>query len=176
MKRLNIGSGKVRYDGYVNIDIEPSHEPDICGDVLTMEFEDVDVIYGCHFFEHLAFPYDAVKCLELFYKWLKPGGILRLAVPDLGKAAAQYVGGGSLKELYGEDFKGYYYKDTPCERFNFFVKAWGHQICYDFGLLSSLLADAGFKNIERKNAQKSIIPEFSHDRFESESLYIEAIK
>jgi predicted SAM-dependent methyltransferase len=85
--KLHLGSGKIKLDGYINVDIEPSHEPDVIGDMLQMDFKDVDVIYLCHSYEHLRFPDDAVKALELFYKWLKVGGILRLAVPDLELAA-----------------------------------------------------------------------------------------
>lgn len=174
--KLHIGSGKIRIDGFTNIDIEPSHEPDIVGDVLTMDFENVEVIYACHFFEHLRFPEDAVKCLDLFYKWLRPGGILRLAVPDLELAAKAYANGSDLKFLYGGDFKGYYYMDTPAERFNFFVKEWKHSICYDYDLLWRILNNAGFKYIDKKQANHSNIPNFESDRFISESLYIEGFK
>lgn len=176
MKKLHVGSGKIIMDGYINIDIEPSHHSDICGNILDMDFVDVDVIYGCHFYEHLLFPVEAVDCLNLFHKWLKPNGILRLAVPDLELAAKAYANGSNLKFLYGEGFNGFYYKDCPAERLNFFVKSWNHQMCYDFNLLRELLTDAGFRNIEKKKANESAIPSFNHDRFISESLYVECIK
>ncbi len=173
---LHVGSGKIRIPNFINIDIEPSHEPDICGDVLTMGFENVDVIYSCHMFEHLSYPNDAVKCLELFYKWLKPGGILRLAVPDLELAARSYVSGNDMKFLYGESFKGYYLHDTACERFNFFMKEWEHQLTYDFNQLRLMLSNAGFSLVEKKQPNQSGIPNFNFDRFISESLYVETIK
>lgn len=175
---LHVGCGPIKLNGYTNIDIEQSHNPDICGDILTMDFEDVDVIYGCHFFEHLSYPVNAVKCLSLFYKWLKLDGVLRLAVPDLMKAAHAYAKGYDMRFLYGQNFKGYYYKDTPAERLNFFVKAWEHQMCYDADLLYHLLRDAGFEvgKIKPKMPNESKIPDFSHDRFISESIYVEAIK
>lgn len=165
-------------DGWVNMDISDIHKTDVCADVLKVDFYEnyFDAIYGCHGLEHIAYPENTVECLSRFYKWLKPNGILRLSVPDLNKAVSAYVGSGDLSRLYGKDFKGFYYKDTKAERLNFFVKEWQHTICYDFELLFLLLKDAGFSNIERMCANESAIPNFNHDRFISESLYVEAIK
>jgi len=179
MIKGHFGAGPIHLDGWWNIDIDRGHTHcEQHGDVLQTHFDDnhFDVIYSCHFFEHLSFPVDAVECLNRFYKWLKPNGIMRMAVPDLELAAKAYVNGSDLKFLYGADFKGYYHKDLPADRLNFFVKAWEHQCCYDFQLLSSMFADAGFKNIQKKNANESLIPSFNHDRFISESLFIEAQK
>ena len=178
MTKANIGCGPIYMDGWVNIDISSHHRTDICGDILQLHIDDntFDVILSTHMFEHLAYPVDAVECLNRFYRWLKPGGIFRLAVPDLERAANAYSAGSNLKFLYGGDFKGYYYKDTPCERFNFFVKAWEHQMCYDYNLLRELLKDAGFNIIEKREANVTHIPNFNHDRFISESLYVEAVK
>lgn len=175
-KRLHIGCGPIYLDGWTNIDISEGHRTDICGNVLEMNFEEVDVIYLCHVFEHFLFPDEAVKALSLFHKWLKPGCILRLAVPDLELGVFGYYIKKDLNFIYGDDFKAYYHRDTLCERLNFFIKAWDHKMCYDYELLSLLLADAGFKVIQKKQANESRIPNFTHDRFISESLYVEAIK
>ena len=176
MKMIQAGCGPIKLDGYINIDIEPSHNPDVCGDILTMDFEDVDVIYSCHMAEHLSFPFGMVKFLSLCHKWLKKGGILRLAVPDLELGVFGYYVKKDLNFLYGDEFKGYYYRDTLAERLNFFIKAWEHKFCYDYETLSLLIADAGFTVIQKKQANESAIPGFNHDRFISESLYVEAIK
>lgn len=179
MNKLHCGAGPIHLDGWINFDKGREHTHcEQHGDILQTHFDDnyFDVIYSCHFFEHLSYPVDAVECLNRFYKWLKPNGIIRMAVPDLMLAAKDYVMGGDLKFLYGGDFKGYYYKDNPAERLNFFIKAWEHQMCYSFSLLSELFVDAGFVNIQRKQANESLIPDFNYDRFISESLYIEAIK
>lgn len=178
MKQANIGCGPCYMDGWINIDISDKHKTDICGNVLQLELESnsFDSILLTHSFEHLQFPDDAVKALELFYKWLKPGGILRIAVPDLELAAKAYANGSDLKFLYGGDFPGYYYKDTPGQRLNFFIKAWEHTNCYDFTMLRLMLQDAGFEKIEKKQPNESAIPGFNHDRFISESLYAEALK
>ncbi len=178
MIKGHFGCGPIYMDGWINIDIDKNHKTDICADLLQTHFNDnyFDVILSVHCFEHLKFPVDAVECLKRFHKWLKPNGILRLAVPDLELAVNAYVKTGDLRFLYGGDFKGYYHKDCKADRLNFFVKAWEHQCCYDYELLGSMLYDAGFRNVEKKQANQSAIAGFNHDRFISESLYVECIK
>jgi predicted SAM-dependent methyltransferase len=162
-------------DGWVNIDISPTHKTDICGDVLKLDFTDADVIYSCHCIEHLEIA-DAQRAFNLFYQWLRVGGVLRLSVPSLELATNAYVTNSDMKFLYGSNFKGYYLYDTPCERFNFFMKEWEHKCIYDFAQLGLMLSNAGFMNIGKKQPNESSIVGFNHDRFIPESLYIEVIK
>lgn len=174
-QKLHIGAGPIYLDGWVNIDISTVHKADVYADVLTLDFSDVDVIYSCHCIEHF-FLKDAAKAFSLFHKWLKTNGILRLAVPSLELAAIAFVNGSDMKFLYGAEFKGYYLHDTPCERFNFFMKEWGHKLTYDFPQMQLMLTNAGFSNIQRKEPNESAIPDFDFDRFIPESLYVECIK
>lgn len=178
MIKGHFGCGPIYMDGWVNIDIDKTHKTDICADLLQTHFNDnyFDVILSVHCFEHLKFPDDAVEALNRFYRWLKPNGIIRLAVPDLELAVKAYSNGGDLSFLYVKDFKAFYHKDCKADRLNFFVKAWEHQMCFDYELLSSMFADAGFRSIKKMQPNESLIEGFSHDRMISESLYIEAIK
>jgi len=178
MKKANMGCGPIYMDGWVNVDISKEHKTDVCGDILQIHFGEniFDAILSTHSLEHFRFPDDTVECLSRFYRWLKPGGVLRIAVPDLELAVRAYVTTGDLKFLYSPDFKAYYHKDCKADRLNFFVKAWEHCVCFDYELLSSMFADAGFRNIQKKQPNESLIHGFSHDRFISESLYIEGIK
>lgn len=177
MKRLHIGCGPIKMEGYINLDIEQAHNPDIVADVRTINFDEqsMNIIYSCHCIEHLRIK-EAAWCFKNFYKWLVPSGVLRLAVPSLELAINAYTNGSDMKFLYGAEFRGYYVYDTPCERFNFFMKEWEHKCIYDYNQLQLMLTEAGFTNIQRKQANESAIPGFSHDRFISESLYVEAIK
>lgn len=175
MNMLSVGSGPIYMEGWTNIDISTQYKQDIYGDVLKMTFDNVDVIYSCHCIEHLSVS-DAAKFFELSYRWLKPGGILRVSVPSLELAAQAYVSGNDMKFLYGADFKGYYLHDTPCERFNFFMKEWEHKLTFDFPQMKLMLSNAGFTKIEKTGINMTAIPNFNHDRFISESLYVEAIK
>ncbi len=178
MNKLHWGNGGVYLDGWLNMDKSQTYKTDILGDILQSHFDDnrFDVIYSSHAYEHLLFPTDAVEALSRMYRWLKPNGILRLAVPDLELAVMAYTTTGDLSFLYGKDFKGYYHNDTKGERLNYFIRSWEHQFTYDFETLNRMFVDAGFKNIQKKQANESLIENFTHDRFISESLYIEAQK
>ena len=178
LKLLHAGCGTIYHEGWINLDINDTHKVDIKADILQTHFDEnsFDAIYSCHSFEHLRFPEDAVEALTRYYRWLKPGGVLRISVPSLEIAVKAYVGGSSLKFLLGEDFKGYYHKDMPGDRLNYFIKAFDHQVCYDFPLLSSMFADAGFVDIRNRQPNESLIPGFCHDRFIGGTIYIEATK
>ncbi len=48
-----------------------------------------DYVYMSHLLEHL-YPQGAIFCLREVYRVLKPGGIVRIAVPDLDRMVANY--------------------------------------------------------------------------------------
>lgn len=182
---LHVGCGPIKYPNteaweWTNIDIEPSHNPDLVLDCLklSVNFGEnyADWISTCHHIEHLDYPNDVLTFLKVARHTLKPGGIIRIAVPDLFKAAISYVGGSDMTFIYGKDHKGYYYKDCPAERFLYFMRAWSHTFVPDFGLMKDLLTEAGFVSIRECSPNDSEIDGFSYDRFISESLYMEAKK
>lgn len=182
---LHLGCGPIHLHSthdwkWINIDWEASHNPDLVLNCLELHdhFGDnsVDAVYGCHTLEHYKYPDDAISLINQCHHVLKPGGILRMAVPDLELAAKAYALGDDLKFIYGPDFKGYYKHDLPAERFHFFMTAWEHKIVYDFQLLSQLMKDAGFTSVRKCYPNDTEIPGFNSDRYISESLYIEAKK
>lgn len=184
-KGLHVGCGPIKILStpnveWTNIDIQSLFNPDICMDCLDIqdEFGDdsFDYIWTCHHLEHLKYPNETVEFLEQCYRVLKDNGILRIAVPDLEKVAEAYVEGSDLKFIYGDQGKFFYYKDTPAERFLYFMREWEHQICFDFDLLQDLLADAGFVIVGKRDPGVSNIQDFTYDRMISESLYVEAVK
>jgi predicted SAM-dependent methyltransferase len=177
---LHVGCGPIYIPGMTNVDIGTHFKTDVCGNVLELDFpqNSVEMIWSCHFLEHLEYPQGVVKCLALFNKWLKKGGLLRLAVPDLEKIAKYYVNKDkTLFEIYGNSVDDRYYKkNSRAERFMFFSRAWEHTILFDFELLSELLVDAKFVNVTKRESGKSKLGSWSHDRMQLETLYIEAEK
>lgn len=177
--KLHIGAGPIRYPGWVNIDIEPSHNPDVVCDCLKLGDlyapESVNYILSIHHLEHMAYPFGVLNCLIVAHWLLKPSGVLRLVVPDLMKVAKKYVAGEDLKDIYAGKF--YYHRDCPAERFMYFCREWKHTILFDARLLTSLLNEAGFSNIKVCEFGKSDTSELRGlDRFQSESLVCEATK
>lgn len=67
--------------GYVNHDLRRG---------IPFKTTVVDVVYSSHFLEHLEHRY-AMPFLQEVYRVLKPGGIVRLVVPDLETFASNYL-------------------------------------------------------------------------------------
>lgn len=180
MNKLHVGSGKIRYEGWVNIDNEAKHSPDYVMDARDIDMKfgvgTVDLIYGCHFLEHLPWPPGVQEFLLAAYRVLKPDGTLRLVVPDLMKVAKLYVVGDDLKGIYGPDFKveGI---DCAATRFMAFARGWQHTVLFDERLLRILMEQAGFVNVRVMPFGESDVQELRGlDRFESESLAIQGCK
>lgn len=177
MKKLHVGCGPCYLDGFYNVDLKEDVKTDFCGNLfdLTIDGGSVDLIWSCHMLEHLNYPDDVTACLNRFRKWLKPGGVLRLAVPDLRKVSEMYVRKDpNLFQLFRDVDPGYYVKDSLAERFMFFCRGWEHTILFDFDLLSRLLREAGFRDIKECRFGESRTGFWEHDRMEMESLYVEA--
>lgn len=114
--KLNLGCGYVRPQGWINTDSSlnaniqriPLIGKPIAKMLNTVEYDNdniiymnlnnpwqfhsnsIDTVYASHLFEHLS-----LKSSELFlkeaYRTLKPGGVLRLVVPDLYQIAKKYI-------------------------------------------------------------------------------------
>lgn len=176
---LHIGCGPIYINGMINIDSSPNYKTDICSSVFDLNFDEnsVDRIWACHFLEHLDYPIETVQCLNLFYKWLKSNGILRLALPDLKKIAYFYIHSpDKLHEIYVPDCGYYYKRNSFAERVNFFIKGWEHKMCFDFELINILLLDCGFRNIQEVGYNCTHFGIWNYDRYPSESFYIEVQK
>ena len=90
---LNIGCGRRYHEDWVNLDLETSDPSVIRHDVNEgIPFEDgrFAAVYHSHILEHLE-PADGRKLIQECYRVLKPGGILRVVVPDLECIARLYL-------------------------------------------------------------------------------------
>ena len=93
MKLLNLGCGS-RYDNtWTNIDFVSSNSNVIAHNLVSgipCEENSFDVVYHSHVLEHFTKD-DGNKFLMECYRVLKPGGIIRIAVPDLERIAKEYL-------------------------------------------------------------------------------------
>ncbi len=125
----------------------------------------VDIIYSSHFFEHL-FKDDAENLLKLCYGALKPGGIIRISIPDLSYAISLYAIGRKSEML--NDY--------------FFVEGKGsylarHKYMYDYQMIEEELQKANFSNIKRCEYKQGKVPDINIlDVYPDVSLFIEAEK
>jgi len=144
--KLHLGCGKVFIPGFIHIDIADFEHIDYQEPINDLSFtfkpNSVDYIYCCHALEYFD-RQEAEEALKEWYRVLKKGSLLRLAVPDFEAIIDIYRGYGDLEHrgilgpLYGrmKVNDGYIY----------------HKTTYDFDSLKKLLEKVGFKDIKRFN-------------------------
>lgn len=96
LKKLNLGCGEDKKEGYVNIDWNKEAKPDIIHDLNAIPYpfsaDEFDEILASHILEHLDKPFEIMKEL---HRILKPGGKLIVKVPHFsrGFTHAEHVHG-----------------------------------------------------------------------------------
>jgi predicted SAM-dependent methyltransferase len=116
MIKLNLGCGSVRPQGWINTDSSINaniQRIPLIGKLIARLFSSVeynrsnivymnlnkkwsyddnsiDIIYASHLFEHLSLRATDVFLKEA-YRTLKPGGVMRIVVPDLFQISKKYV-------------------------------------------------------------------------------------
>jgi SAM-dependent methyltransferase len=98
---INIGCGGTWHPDWMNFDVRPAHPAVYTLDAragLPFETGTVDACYSSHVLEHLRKD-DARKFLSECARVLRPGGTLRIVVPNLEAMAREYLG--LLEELRG---------------------------------------------------------------------------
>lgn len=100
--KLHIGTGKNYLPGFVNVDIFSTVRADVYADMTALPYprESFDLIYACHVLEH-SHRHMVLATLTHWRDLLKPGGILRLAVPNFAKCVEWYMKGGGLPSITG---------------------------------------------------------------------------
>lgn len=143
MQCLHLGSGRKRIPGYLNVDANQTEEPDILApidDLQGIETDSIDAIYACHVLEH-ARRENIGAVLGEWHRVLKPGGELRVAVPDFEAMVLLYVDQGvHLERLWGLFYGG---GKTVWDR---------HQVLFDYETLCTYLQRAGFHSLRKYDA------------------------
>lgn len=145
MLKLHLGCGKRNIPGFVHVDTDdfPHIDHRHAIDSLPMFAEGAaGLIYCCHAFEY----FDREAARAMLAEWLRvlePGGVLRLAVPDLDALIQVYEKYGELDRilgpLYGRmEVAG---ADGPCVLY--------HKTVYNFPSLQELLEGCGFTDVRR---------------------------
>lgn len=85
--RLNVGAGDHSDRRYTDIDLKTG------GDALKLPYDDnsVDEVYSAHLLEHFRGRDQVDAALAEWVRVLKPGGLLRVAVPDMAKLARKVL-------------------------------------------------------------------------------------
>jgi len=139
----------------------------------------VDAIYACHMIEHLDRD-EAWRFVEECRRVLRPGGVLRLAVPDLARLARLYANDGDA-----EAFMARLQVDLDRPRgllarlSRLLTGGRGHHWMYDGASLVRMLGDAGFAEAIVLPAGRTRIADPGRldlaERAE-DSVYVEAVR
>lgn len=137
--RLHLGCGDVHLEGWVNIDRR--YQPGVdrvenIGLLHRFEVGSVDEAYSCHALDHFS-RWEYPHVLKRWAALLKPGGILRISLPDFAWAAKRYRDGMLLRDLTGQLYAGQDYPDNV------------RHFAWDFPTAKYDLMNAGLTNIER---------------------------
>lgn len=139
----------------------------------------VDVLYSSHMLEHLD-RNEADIFIKEVLRILRPGGIVRLAVPDIKKQVAQYVKSGNADSFIEGTHLSVPRPASVAQRLrSLLIGGRQHQWMYDGDSLSVLLQKHGFQKTKVLDAGETMISNHREiDLYErsSESVYVEAKK
>ena len=146
---------------------------------LPLKNETVSILYSSHMLEHLD-RIEADNFLREAFRVLKPGGIVRIVVPDIKIQVEEYLASGDSDAFVAKTLLSVSRPRMFSQRLKLLlVGARHHQWMYDGKSLSGLLNQHGFVSAEIMPAGKTNIPEYEpldiNERAE-ESVYVEAEK
>ena len=175
--RLNWGCGGAGEPGWINSDIKEGARIDVPGDILAglpLDDASFDYVVSIHALPEL--PLDAqVPALTELRRVLKPGGVLRLALPDLLKGVDAYRRG---------DRDYFLVPDEDAEALG--AKLVTQLLWYGYSktlfvadFVEEMLRRAGFDDV-RHVAYRETTTEHAGitelDNREAESLFVEAVR
>jgi len=170
--KLNIGCGALRLDGWVNIDLV-GLPVDIAWDIrrpLPFADNSVDVVFHEHVMEHVC-GYDGYMMAKDSYRILKPGGVLRIVMPDARKYIDSYINPTSSNNILRQGHL------PPMLGLQDEFYGFNHRAMYDYETVELFLRTAGFGKVESSSFGKSRIdPPPDCDWRVKDSFYTEAVK
>jgi predicted SAM-dependent methyltransferase len=177
LRRLNWGCGDHVAQGWINSDVKQGAEVDLVADIkagLPLVSGGLDYAVSVHALPELPYP-ELVPALGELHRVLKPGGVLRLVLPDLDRAIDAYRRG-----------ENGYFKVDPHEIHSLGGRFIVQMLWYGYSrslftpdFAEELLEKAGFEQIRRcryRQTASAFAEIVELDNREDESLYIEARK
>lgn len=158
-RKLYVGCGKDRVDGYIHVDKRPLDGVNYVGDAWDIfpQFMDVDEIYSRHMLEHLT-SMEADYALRNWFKALKPGGKVHIVVPNLDFHCQQWLNAewseSSLHDKWSDarhGFSGLYGWQKQCDplKDDYDVSYWDvHKSGYNERRIRFLLERIGYDWVE----------------------------
>jgi predicted O-methyltransferase YrrM len=175
--RMNWGCGRHPVAGWLNSDIRSAPGVQLVGDIrdgLALADECLDYVVSIHALQTIPHP-DLVPVLQELRRVLKPGGVLRLGLPDLGRGVAAWQRG-------DRDYFQVPDEDASCLSGKLATQLvwYGYSVSlFTPEWIGELLERAGFASVHPCGFQatSSAIDEIvSLDNREAETLFVEAVR
>lgn len=178
--RINIGNGPFKHPGWINVDCRINFKSDDLTCDLRRKWPlrsgSAKYIFSEHVFEHFGYPHEIGHVLSECYRVLKPGGVLRVIVPN----ADRYL------RAYAENDQEFVHKvggdsATSLSLINTMMRENGfHRYAYNYEELESVLKRAGFANVSPSalgaSKHQDLNLDLNNGQRDLESLYVEAVK
>jgi predicted SAM-dependent methyltransferase len=159
--KISLGSGGVRFPGWLHVDADPQWQPDVVADLSQpLPFADdyADFLQSEDFIGQLSFA-QAREHLHDCHRVLKRGGVLRLLTPDLAVLVDHYQRGDTrVLELWKREVGIPLVTDTLGELLHAALTFAGQKSFYDEATLRALLEPIGFE-VQRVAYSESAWPE-----------------
>ena len=177
VKRLNWGCGGHTLPGWINSDQKDGDGIDLSCDIaqgLPLETGSIDYAVSIHALPEV--PYDAiVPVLRELRRVIKPGGILRLCLPDLIKGIRAYERGDREYFLVPDEDA----KSLGAKLITQLIWYGYSRTLFTSEFIEEMLLKAGFARVEHCAYRQTSGPHpeiVDLDNREPESLYVEAYK
>lgn len=167
LKKLHIGCSGNHLPGWLNTDLWPQRDQIYLDATrhFPLPTESFDYVYSEHMIEHIPWQ-SALFMLRECCRILKPGGVIRIATPNIHFLARL------LRDDHTELDKKYLEHNSralvpwapyPGGVFvvNHYMRAWGHQFIFDVHSLTHTLELAGFKEATECQLNESSNKELS---------------
>ena len=153
IRKVQLGSGSSRLEGWLNTDIEPGGDGLAYLDATKrFPFEDgsVHYIFSEHVIEHLSYE-DGKAMIGEALRVLAPGGKMRVSTPDMKQFIALFDHNPTeeAKAYIQGKLKWHAWPNEPNAAtiiLNLQMSSWGHRFMYDFDTLAAALTRGGFWN------------------------------
>ena len=177
VRRLNWGCGEWTVEGWINADVKKHDGVDLVGDIrdgLKLDSDSIDYAVSVHALPEIPYT-ELVSTLAELRRVLKPGGVLRLALPDLDKGIEAYHRrDSSYFKVPDED------AESVSSKFVTQMVWYGYsRSLFTHEFIEEQLLKAGFSAVHHCAFKQTASPYadiVALDNREQESLFVEAVK